>query len=100
MPVTATVVAVSRAAARGAYRTHAMTASTGTTAQAVVFIAQATPSARPARTSLPRPAQASTRQVSAMIGGSVTPTASGNAMSGEATATAVHQATRPRHWAQ
>src|SRR5579872_2707126 len=73
-----------------------MTASTGTTAQAVVFIAQATPSARPALTSLPRPAQARTRQVSAMIGGSVTPTASGNAMSGEATATAVHQATRLR----
>src|SRR5579863_10249392 len=73
-----------------------MTASTGTTAQAVVFIAQATPSARPALASLPRPAQARTRQVSAIIGGSVTPTASGNAMSGEATATAVHQETRLR----
>ncbi len=33
--------AANRAAARGAYRTHAITPSTGITAHAVVFIAQA-----------------------------------------------------------
>src|ERR1700722_7783794 len=66
-----------------------MAASTGTTAQAVVFIAQATPSATPARASLPRPAQASTRQVSAMIGGSGTPPADGDAVSGGGRATPV-----------
>jgi hypothetical protein len=46
--------AVNRAATRGAYRTQAMTASTGITAQAVVFMAHASASTRPARTSLPR----------------------------------------------
>lgn len=99
-PVRPTAVAVNRPAARGAYRTHAMTARTGITAHAVVFIAQAMASTAPARISLPRPAQASVRQVSAMIGGSVSPTESGNAMIGEATASALNSAARFRHCPQ
>jgi len=59
-------VALNLAAARGAYCTHAMIASTGTAAHAVVFIAQATASTRAALPTLPRSAQASARQVSAM----------------------------------
>jgi len=35
-----------------------------------------------------------------MTGGSVTPTASGNAMTGETVATVVSQARRLRHWRQ
>ena len=66
-----------------------MIASTGTAAHAVVFIAQATASTRPARTSFPRLAQASARQVSAITGGSVTPSVSGKAISGDATEIAV-----------
>jgi hypothetical protein len=46
--------AVNRVATRGEYRTHAITASTGITAQAVVFMAHASASTRPAHTSLPR----------------------------------------------
>src|SRR4029077_11146541 len=87
-PVAASAVALNLAAARGAYWTHAMIASTGTTAHAVVLIAQATASTRAALTTLPRSAQASARQVSAMTGGSVTPSASGKAITGEATASA------------
>ncbi len=100
MPVAPIAVALNRAAARGAYRTHAMIAITGTAAHAVDFIAQAAASARPARTSLPWPAQASDRHVRAMTGGSVTPTVSGNAISGEATARAVTPATRARQRGQ
>src|SRR6516162_9578069 len=100
MPVVPTAVAVNRAEARGAYWTHAMIASTGTAAHAVVFIAQATASTKPARTSLPRLTQASARQVSAITGGSVTPSASGKAITGDAAASAVSVATRTRQSAQ
>src|SRR5580704_8940015 len=82
-PVAASAVALNLAAARGAYWTHAMIASTGTAAHAVVFIAQA-----------------SARQVSAMTGGSVTPSASGKAITGEATASAVAPAMRVRQCGQ
>src|SRR5690242_10813101 len=75
-------------------RNQAMTASTGTTAQAVDFIAHATASARAARTNRRRAARARVRQVSAMMGGSVTPTVSGKATSGEDTAIAASTATR------
>ncbi len=81
---------VNLAATRGDSRTQVMTASTGTTAHAVDFIAHATAStSRRADELVPGPARASARQVSAMIGGSVTPTVSGKAMSGEATEIAV-----------
>src|SRR5215469_6875461 len=100
MPVATMAVAPNLAAARGAYLTHAMIASTGTAAQAVVFIAQATASTKPARTSLPLLAQASARQMSAITGGSVTPSASGKAITGDAMASAVIVATRPRQAAQ
>ena len=99
-PVAASAVALNLAAARGAYWTHAMIASTGTAAHAVVFIAQAAASTRAALTTLPRSAQASARQVSAMTGGSVTPSASGNAITGEATASAVAPAMRVRQCGQ
>ena len=100
MAVAPIAVTLNLAAARGAYCTHAMIASTGTAAHAVDFIAHAAASARAAWTSLPRPAQASDRHVKAMTGGSVTPTVSGNAISGEATARAVAPATRARHCGQ
>ena len=77
-------------------RNQAMTASTGTTAQAVDFIAQATASTRAARTNRRRDARARVRHVSAMTGGSVTPTVSGKPTSGEDTAIAVSTATRSR----
>src|ERR1700761_7888136 len=86
--VAARAVALNLAAARGAYWTHAMIASTGTTAHAVVFIAQATASTRAALTTLPRSAQASARQVSAMTGGAGAPSAGGKGITGEATARA------------
>jgi hypothetical protein len=46
--------AANRAAARGVYRTHAITPSTGITAHAVVFIAQASARTSPAHTSRSR----------------------------------------------
>src|SRR6185437_5862329 len=78
-------VPVNLTATRGDARTQVMTASTGTTAHAVDFIAHATASTSAARMNWCRAARASVRQVSAMIGGSVTPTVSGKATSGEAT---------------
>src|ERR1700675_1218248 len=83
-----TTVPVNLTATRWDARTQVMTASTGTTAQAGDFIAQATASTGAARRNWGRgcaPASASVRQVSAMMGGSVTPTVSGKATSGEAT---------------
>src|SRR5579871_6800647 len=82
-------VPVNLAAARWDTRTQVMTASTGTTAHAVDFIAHATASTSAARMKRRRAARARARQVSAMIGGSVTPTVSGKATSGEATEMAV-----------
>src|SRR6185437_1865845 len=89
---------VNLAATRGYSRTQAMAASTGTTAHAVDFIAHATARAKAARMNRGWgvPARARARQVSAMIGGSVTPTVSGKAMSGEAAEIAVSTATRRR----
>src|SRR5258707_11016939 len=91
-----TAAPVNLAAARSDSLDQTSTASTGTTAHAVDFIAQATASTSAARRNWRRAASASARQVSAMMGGSVTPTVSGNATSGEATAIAVSPATDAR----
>jgi hypothetical protein len=90
---------VNLTAVRGEARTQVKTASTGTTAHAVDFIAQATASTSAARMNPGRGfalARARVRQVSAMIGGSVTPTVSGKATSGEATEIAASTAVRRR----
>ncbi|MGH3262467.1 MAG: hypothetical protein ACRDNS_10755, partial [Trebonia sp.] len=79
-----TTVPVNLTAIRWDARNQDRTVSTGTTAQAVDFMAQATASTSAEPSHRPRPARASVRQVSAMIGGSVTPTVSGKATSGEA----------------
>src|SRR4029077_2715933 len=60
-------------------------ANTGTAGQAVAFIAHATPKATAARNNPDgRAISASVRNIKAMTGGSVMPTASGKAITGEA----------------
>src|SRR5215831_12611513 len=77
-----------------------MTAKTGRTGQAVYFIAQAIAMARLARPIQPRETQARATQISARTGGSVMPSASGNAITGEAIAITVTRMTRSRQLAQ
>ena len=89
--------AAKRAATRAPSRAASMAAITARAGQAVAFIAHATPMARPAASSSrgDRATHAKARQVSAIIGGSVMPTASGSTSTGEATAnTALHAAAR------
>ena len=66
-------------------RAASIAVNTGTAGQAVAFMAHATPSAPAARIRPDgRAISARVRNISAMTGGSVIPTASGNAITGEA----------------
>src|SRR5215831_8701766 len=86
-----------RAAARAPSRLASRAAITGTAGQAITFIAPATPTATPATTGRDRRAvRASARHISASTGGSVMPTASESAKSGEATASTVYRRTDRR----
>ncbi len=90
-----------RAAARVPSRLASMAAITGRAGQAMAFIAQATPMARPASAGCDRRAvRASARHISASSGGSVMPTASESAQIGEATASTAYRRTSPRQDAQ
>src|SRR5258708_1756846 len=73
-----------------------MTAKTGRTGHAVYFIAQAIAMARLARPTQPLETQARATQISAITGGSVMPSVSGNATTGEAIAITVSRVTWPR----
>ncbi len=88
-------------ASRMPSREASMAASTGSTGQAVAFIAHATPMTRPAVTGRDgRMSRASARQSNPSTGGSVMPTASGSAHSGEASASMEYLATdlrQPAH---
>jgi hypothetical protein len=79
-------------------RTATAAAKTGTAGQAVAFIAHATPRARAARNSPDgRAISARVRNINAMTGGSVIPTASGNAITGEAAKKTVDSVVLCRH---
>jgi hypothetical protein len=96
-PAVTTEAAANRAAERVPSRAASMMAMTGSAGQAVAFIAQAAPMTRPARTGREgRPTRASARQSSANTGGSVMPTASGSAHSGEASASIAYRVTDRR----
>ena len=93
------------AAKRQAFLTPSRAASiavkTGTAGQAVAFMAAATPRAPAARVSPDGLAiSARVRNISAMTGGSVIPTASGNAITGEAAMKTVDSSTRCRQSSQ
>src|SRR5262249_57771305 len=77
-------------AARAPSRAATMTIATARAGQAVYFMAQATPrtTAGCHRLARYRMSSARDRQVRAIIGGSVMPIASGNAMTGDASAKA------------
>ena len=80
---------------RAASRAASIAAKTGTAGQAVAFIAHATPRATAARNNPDgRAISASVRSISAMTGGSVIPTASGNAITGEAAKNTVDSSRR------
>ena len=82
-------------------RTAIAAANTGTAGQAVAFIAHATPRATAARSSPEgRAISASVRNSKAMTGGSVMPTASGNAITGEAAKKTVDSEVSRRHSSQ
>ena len=82
-------------------RTATAAANTGTAGQAVAFIAHATPRATAARNSPDgRAISARVRSISAITGGSVIPTASGNAITGEAAKNTVDSRVSCRHSAQ
>src|SRR5437763_16220991 len=84
-PATRITTPMKRQTAWAQCRTATAAANTGIAGQAVAFIAQATPSVIAARNSPDgRAISASVRNISAMTGGSVMPTASGNAITGEA----------------
>jgi hypothetical protein len=87
-------VAVNLAAARRPSVTTTMTTSTARAGQAVYFIAQTTPRATAGCQPLPPNliSSASARQVRAITGGSVMPSASGNAITGEEIASAARPA--------
>ena len=101
--IRATVVRIEAATNRPATRMPSLAAniaaSTASAGQAVAFIAQAKPMASPANSgSRSDPvlrnlaAQARAKHIRAMTGGSVMPTASGSASTGEATANTAHHA--------
>ena len=82
-------------------RRASIAANTGTAGQAVAFIAHATPSAAAARNNPDgRAISARVRSISAMTGGSVMPTASGNAITGEAAKKTVDSKMLYRHESQ
>jgi hypothetical protein len=96
-PAVTTEAAANLLAARVPSRAASRTAIIGSAGQAVAFIAQAKPMTRPAATGREgRTTSASARHSSASTGGSVMPTASGSAHSGEASASMVNRVTDRR----
>ena len=82
-------------------RAASMAVKTGTAGHAVAFMAAATPRAAAARISPDGLAiSARVRNISAITGGSVIPTASGNAITGEAAMNTVDIRTLYRHESQ
>ena len=82
-------------------RAASIAGNTGTAGQAVAFMAHATPSAPAARIRPDgRAISARVRNISAMTGGSVIPTASGNAITGEAAMNTVDSMTLLRQSSQ
>src|SRR5262249_45499306 len=91
---TATAVPDKIHAARLPSLTTTTTTATRRAGQAVAFIAQATPSARPAGTGCgPRHSSARPRQMKASTGTSVPPTVSENAITGDAVTSTVQRTT-------
>ena len=100
-PATRIVTPTKRQAARAPSRAASIAANTGMAGQAVAFIAHATPRAMAARSSPDgRAISARVRNISAMTGGSVMPTASGNAITGEAAKKTVDSVVLCRHSSQ
>ena len=98
---TPNVIPTNRQADLAASRAASIAAKTGIAGQAVAFIEHATPRATAARTSPDgRAISARVRNSSAMTGGSVMPTASGNAITGEAAKKTVDSKTLYRHESQ
>ena len=82
-------------------RAASIAVNTGTAGQAVAFMAHATPRAPAARIRPEgRAISARVRNISAMTGGSVMPTASGNAITGEAAMNTVDSMTLLRQSSQ
>ena len=100
-PATRITTPMKRQTAWAPCRTATAAANTGTAGQAVAFIAHATPRATAARNSPDgRAISARVRNISAMTGGSVIPTASGNAITGEAAKKTVDSVVLCRHSSQ
>jgi len=100
-PAITTVAAAKRQAFRAPSRAASIAVKTGTAGQAVAFMAHATPSAAAALISPDgRAISARVRNISAMTGGSVIPTASGNAITGEAAMNTVDSSTSYRQPSQ
>ena len=98
---TTPVTPTKRQADRAASRAASIAPRTGTAGQAVAFMAHATPRATAARYTLDgRAIRARVRNISAITGGSVMPTASGNAITGEAAMKMVDSSTLYRHQVQ
>ena len=96
-----TVAAANRQAFLAPSRAASIAVKTGTAGQAVAFMAHATPRAAAARISPDgRAISASVRNISAITGGSVIPTASGNAITGEAAMNTVDSSTPCRQPSQ
>ena len=90
-----------RQADRAPPRAASAAANTGIAGQAVAFIAHATPRAMAARSSPDgRAISARVRNISAITGGSVMPTASGNAITGDAAKKTVESVVLRRHESQ
>ena len=97
-PATRITTPMKRQTAWAPCRTAIAAANTGTAGQAVAFIAHATPRATAARNRPDgRAISASVRNISAMTGGSVMPTASGKAITGEAAKKTVDSVVLRRH---
>jgi hypothetical protein len=100
-PAITTVAAAKRQARRAPSRAASIAVKTGTAGQAVAFMAAATPRAAAARYRPDgRAISARVTNISAITGGSVIPTASGNAIIGEAARKTVDSRTPYRHESQ
>jgi hypothetical protein len=98
---TTTVAPTKRQAVLAPSRAASIAVKTGTAGHAVAFMAHATPRATAARTMLDgRAISARVRNISAITGGSVMPTASGNAITGEAAMNTVDSRTPCRQESQ
>jgi hypothetical protein len=100
-PAIAIVAAAKRQALLAPSRAASIAVKTGTAGQAVAFMAAATARAAAARYRPDgRAISARATNISAMTGGSVIPTASGNAITGEAARNTVDSRTPYRHESQ